>query len=555
MNITQRLILTFSVLFLAIISQAVLAIYFLSGFQDRFEYVQTNTLSSIKDLGQLTEQSNQLALTLYQHQSQADNSKLPAIEDEIQQRVAGLKTLTDYYLKHDISNDEDKRLTNMAFDNLHVIEQRLPDFITASRAHEDELSRAILERKEGVGDAIRTLVAGYQKQLALNIAIGEGLRATNHSIYNTLFWGTIAGVFATILVFGLFAASTIIRIRNNLSAIGSIMTHSSDNLDLTVSADESRRDEIGNMARSFNALMKRVADALASVNAASHSVGSASAQIAAGNEDLSSRTEQQAASLEQTAASMTELSETVRQTADNTRQASLLAVNANQLSEKSSASLDAMLVTMKDIQGSSRRVSEIVALIEGIAFQTNILALNAAVEAARAGEHGKGFAVVAGEVRNLSQRSTTAAREIKQLINESFKLTETGADQASNVGENMSVMKDAIRQVSALVNEIAAAAQEQSQGIEQVHKAVNQMDDVTQQNAALVEEASAASQSLQEQAAALTRMVGEFRIDNRESKHALASKSSLAESGTIQKVKNLLPKPSQSAAEENWQSF
>jgi len=241
-------------------------------------------------------------------------------------------------------------------------------------------------------------------------------------------------------------------------------------------------------------------------------VSSASVQISAGNEDLSSRTEQQAASLEQTAASMTELSETVRQTADNTRQASQLAANASGLSEKSSTSLTTMLSTMDNIRGSSRKVTEIVSIIEGIAFQTNILALNAAVEAARAGEHGKGFAVVAGEVRNLSQRSTTAAHEIKTLIEESHRLTEAGAAQASDVGRNMSVMNDAIHQVSQLVEEIAAAAVEQSQGIVQVQQAVNQMDDVTQQNAALVQEASAASQSLQEQAGNLNQLVGKFHV-------------------------------------------
>jgi len=307
----------------------------------------------------------------------------------------------------------------------------------------------------------------------------------------------------------------------------------------TVSADASRHDEVGNMARAFNNLMQRVSGALRSVSAASQSVSSASAQIAAGNEDLSSRTEQQAASLEETAASMTQLSETVRQTADNTRQASQLADNMNVLSEKSASSLETMLGTMGDIRSSSRKVTEIITLIEGIAFQTNILALNAAVEAARAGEHGKGFAVVAGEVRNLSQRSTTAAREIKELIDVSYSLIEAGAHQAGDVSENMNSMGNAIRQVTDLVNEIAAAATEQSQGIAQVHQAVNQMDDVTQQNAALVEEASAASRSLQEQADALARLVGEFKVEQ-ETEHRpmpvqypqkLASLARVAKSG------------------------
>ncbi|WP_413530090.1 methyl-accepting chemotaxis protein [Rahnella inusitata] len=512
MNITQRLLLTFSLLSAALIALGVVAIMLISGFQARFEYVQVNAISSIKDLNKLINQSNTLSLTLYKHQSQTDNSKMPEVETQIQQQIAGLKTLTDFYRQHDISSDEDERLTLLAFDNIRKVEEKLPAFLASSRAHQDDVSLALIEGEGGIGGAIRQLIADYQKQLVVNINISESLRATNHKIFTSTLWGMGTGVTATIMLLGFFALVTIRRVRQSLLAIGNIMTVASDRLDLTVSADDSRHDEVGNMARAFNSLMQRVSGALLSVNAASQSVSSASAQIAAGNEDLSSRTEQQAASLEETAASMTELSETVRQTADNTRQASQLAGNMNALSEKSASSLETMLGTMGDIRSSSRKVTEIITLIEGIAFQTNILALNAAVEAARAGEHGKGFAVVAGEVRNLSQRSTTAAREIKELIDLSYSLIEAGAHQAGDVSENMNSMGNAIRQVTDLVNEIAAAATEQSQGIAQVHQAVNQMDDVTQQNAALVEEASSASRSLQEQADGLARLVGEFRV-------------------------------------------
>ncbi|MGJ0191710.1 methyl-accepting chemotaxis protein [Pantoea sp. RRHST58] len=514
MNITQRLLLTFSLLFGAIILQAILAISLLSGFQDRFEYVQANAIPSIKDIGKRVDESNQLALLLYKHQSQTDDTKFAGVEKEIAASLAQIKSQIDDYMANNISNEEDKRLTRVAYEDLRTISDRLPAFLAASHAHQDSLTLGMIEGNEGIGAAIRQLINDNQKQLTLNINLSNQLRDTNRSLFTTVLWATIGGVIATVVLFGLFSAFTTLRIRRSLSAIGDVMTRASDNLDLTLNADESRRDEIGNMARAFNHLMQRVASALASVNQASQSVSSASVQITAGNEDLSSRTEQQAASLEQTAASMTELSETVRQTADNTRQASQLAANASSLSEKSGQSLTTMLATMENIRGSSRKVNDIVSLIEGIAFQTNILALNAAVEAARAGEHGKGFAVVAGEVRNLSQRSTAAAHEIKALIEASHQLTEAGAAQASDVGRNMEVMKDAIRQVSDLVGEIAAAAVEQSQGIAQVHQAVNQMDDVTQQNAALVEEASAAAQSLQEQASTLTELVGKFRVGN-----------------------------------------
>ena len=511
MNISQRLLLTLSMLFGAIILQAILALSLLSGFQDRFEFVQTNAIPSIKDIGKLIDQSNQLSITLYQHQSQLHDSNMPAVEKQIDEQINGLKALTDYYMANDISNEEDKRLTNVAFENIQRVASQLPAFLTASRAHQNEVSLGLLEGNSGVGAAIRQMIADFQTQLALNISAGDALRTTNRSTFHFVFWTTVVGVAATVVIFGLFSLFTVMRIRRSLSAVGKVMLTASENLDLTLSADESRRDEVGNMAHSFNILMQRVSEALSSVRKASQSVSSASVQISAGNEDLSSRTEQQAASLEQTAASMTQLSETVRQTADNTRQASQLAANASALSEKNGTSLTTMLSTMDEIRGSSRKVTEIVSIIEGIAFQTNILALNAAVEAARAGEHGKGFAVVAGEVRSLSQRSSNAAREIKE---ESHRLTESGATQAGDVGRNMDVMNDAIHQVSQLVGEIAAAAVEQSQGIMQVQQAVNQMDDVTQQNAALVEQAAAASQSLQEQAGNLNQLVGKFHVSD-----------------------------------------
>ncbi|MBK4785743.1 MAG: HAMP domain-containing protein [Pantoea sp. Pent] len=550
MNISQRLLLTFSMLFGAIILQAVLAISLLSGFQERFEYVQTNAIPSIKDLNTLIDCSNQLALTLYKHQPQLQVSNMPAVEADIDKQIGGLKSLTDYYMKHDISSEEDKRLTEVAFSNIQRVNERLPAFLSASRAHQNAISLDLIEGQSGIGAAIRQLIADYQKQLMLNIAIGDELRATNRSTFHNVLWTTISGVVATVLVFGLFglfALFTVLRIRRSLADVGKVMMRASENLDLTLNADESRRDEVGNMARSFNQLMRSVAGSLSAVRSASHSVNSASVQIAAGNEDLSARTEQQAASLEQTVASMTELSETVRQTADNTRQASQLAANASSLSEKSGTSLSTMLSTMDDIRGSSRKVTDIVSMIEGIAFQTNILALNAAVEAARAGEHGKGFAVVAGEVRSLSQRSTSAAREIKGLIEESHRLTEAGAAQVSDVSSNMQVMNDAIHQVSELMSEIAAAAVEQSQGISQVQQAVNQMDDVTQQNAALVEQASAASQSLQEQAQTLNQLVTRFV---------------LAESGATPVIKpapasHKAPQPGRLAlaSDADWQSF
>lgn len=549
MNMTQRLSLAFSLLAGSLIILGIVTISLLAGFQARFEYVQVNTIDSLKVLNRLVDESNRLSVALYRHQTEDENGKLASLEAVIQKRIEDISTLTKYYVDNDITNDEDRAMTDKSLQLIAAVKQNLPAFLNASRSHQNALSLALLSDDEGIGGAITQLKSSYRNQFDFNSKIGEALRLQNQHIYLQTKWGMAAGIALTIIGLGMLTIFTILRVRRSLKAIGDVMERASTRLDLSLKADDSRRDEVGIMARSYNRLMESISSALHAVSSASQSVSSASAQIAAGNEDLSARTEEQAASLEQTAASMTPISETVRQTADNTRQASHLAENTRNLSDTSSAALNTMLNTMASIRDSSGKVGDIITLIEGIAFQTNILALNAAVEAARAGEHGRGFAVVAGEVRNLSQRSTTAAREIKGLIQSSNALIESGTSQADNVNHNMETMRGAVSQVTDLVNEIAAAATEQSQGISQVHQAVNQMDDVTQQNAALVEEASAASLSLQEQADTLAALVRKF---------TLAGPSASGETPQRNPVAVRAPKPVLAMAtsgQDNWQRF
>ncbi len=272
------------------------------------------------------------------------------------------------------------------------------------------------------------------------------------------------------------------------------------------------RDETGRLLRALHDMQDKLAAAVRTIRAGSETISSAAGQIAAGNTDLSSRTEEQAASLEETAASMEELASTVKQNADNARQANQLAASASEVAQRGGAVVSAVVSTMGDISASSRKISEIVSVIDGIAFQTNILALNAAVEAARAGEQGKGFAVVAGEVRSLAQRSAQAAREVKALIEASVSKVAEGAGHAENAGATMQEVVASVKRVTDIMGEIAAASQEQASGIEQVNRAVSQMDEVTQQNAALVEEAAAAAGSMQDQAHALVGAVGVFRL-------------------------------------------
>ncbi|MEX3672268.1 methyl-accepting chemotaxis protein [Paraburkholderia phenoliruptrix] len=282
--------------------------------------------------------------------------------------------------------------------------------------------------------------------------------------------------------------------------------------DLTSHIETDGRDEVGRLLHSLAKMNTQLAEFITGIHATTDSVTVTSREIASGNADLSARTEAQAASLEETAASMAQLTETVKQNADNASQANQLALQAAVIADASNDAVQDMVITIEKMNSSSIQISEITAVIEAIAFQTNILALNAAVEAARAGEQGRGFAVVASEVRALAQRSAAAAKEIKELINSSVHAINQGAKQASAVGVTMADVKQAIKRVSDIVGEIAIASDQQSQGIEQVNQAVHQMDTATQQNAALVEESAAAAFSLDEQATRLHSAVSVFKV-------------------------------------------
>ena len=281
--------------------------------------------------------------------------------------------------------------------------------------------------------------------------------------------------------------------------------------DLTVEI-ATRNGDSASLLFAMKTMRDKLVGIVSQVRAGTDTITTASSEIAQGNLDLSSRTEEQASSLEETASSMEELTSTVRQNADNARQANTLAGAASDVASKGGAVVGQVVQTMESINASSRKIVDMISVIDGIAFQTNILALNAAVEAARAGEEGRGFAVVAAEVRNLAQRSAGAAKEIKALIGDSVEQVEIGSKLVRDAGLTMDEVVGSVRRVADIMQEITAASSEQSAGIEQVNQAVVQMDQVTQQNAALVEEAAAAAESLQDQAHALTELVGVFRL-------------------------------------------
>ncbi len=293
--------------------------------------------------------------------------------------------------------------------------------------------------------------------------------------------------------------------------------------DLTSRIVAQGSNETGALMGALRDMNANLVDIVSQVRVGTGTIAEAADQISAGNLELSSRTEQQASSLEETASSMEELTSTVRQNADNAREANALAQTASQVAGRGGETVGRVVQTMDAITESSKKIVDIIGVIDGIAFQTNILALNAAVEAARAGEQGRGFAVVASEVRNLAQRSAGAAKEIKELIGNSVDKVEEGSRLVSDAGTTMQEIVDSIGRVTAIMSQIAMASAEQSSGIEQVNQAVAQMDQVTQQNAALVEEAAAASDAMREQAQALSALVSTFRFEERAVQAAVQS--------------------------------
>jgi methyl-accepting chemotaxis protein len=282
--------------------------------------------------------------------------------------------------------------------------------------------------------------------------------------------------------------------------------------DLSADVHSDRDDELGRLLQAMQAMQEKLRSLVGHIRESAESIGVASREVAVGNQDLSQRTEHTAGNLQEAASAMTQLTGTVRQSADAAVQANGLATSASEVARRGGAAVSEVVATMHEINASSSKIADIIGVIDGIAFQTNILALNAAVEAARAGEQGRGFAVVASEVRSLAQRSAGAAKEIKSLIGASVERVETGARQVAGAGATMQELESSVERVSAIIAEISHAAAEQSTGIGQVGGAVAQLETMTQQNAALVEQSAAAAQSLRAQAESLNTLVQAFRL-------------------------------------------
>jgi len=365
--------------------------------------------------------------------------------------------------------------------------------------------------KEGRGkqgmDAMRALLGEIgQAETVLLAQRSEAAAALQARTHWTLLGGGAAALILAALIAWWLARNISVPLRSAIDVARQVAQG-----DLTVQVKVRSKDETGELMQALKEMTASLLRIVTEVRGGTQAIATASRQIASGNLDLSARTEQQASSLEETASSMEELTSTVQQNAQNAHEANGLAASASAVAGKGGSVVAQVVDTMGSINDSSRKIVDIIAVIDGIAFQTNILALNAAVEAARAGEQGRGFAVVATEVRNLAQRSAGAAKEIKALINDSVAQVESGARLVDEAGHTMHEIVDSVHKVSSIVGHISAASDEQRAGIEQVNQAISEMDHVTQQNASLVEEAAAAAEAMQEQAARLADAVSVFR--------------------------------------------
>ena len=378
-----------------------------------------------------------------------------------------------------------------------------------ARAMQPELAASMLTTK--LGPVQKQWMAALDE---LSSAAEDGrarvLAETRASGQRTLIWMGVAGVLA-LAVGGLLALTLARRISGRLGEAVSVTQHIAEG-NLTSAVNGAGRDEVSMTLAALDAMQCRLHSTIGEVRSAVQAIETASSEIASGTNDLSSRTEESASSLQQTASSMEQLTSTVKSSADNAVMARKLATSASDVAQRGGQVVTQVVATMEDINTSSRKIGEIIGVIDGIAFQTNILALNAAVEAARAGEQGRGFAVVASEVRNLAQRSAQAAKEIKALIGASVDKVEAGTRLVGEAGSTMSDIVASVQRVGAVIAEISQAAGEQTAGIEQINSAVAQLDHVTQQNAALVEQSAAAADSMREQTARLAQAVGAFRL-------------------------------------------
>lgn len=512
MTILRKLISIFTLFSIVMITLGGVSLNALHQAQVRFEYVASNSLASINTLSQALqsreEARRQILMSLLVNNKDIFERHMNTAKDLLGKTRATLNT----YQTSMISDEKDAGLiktTIQAFDNYH---QNVNEMVKVYNTDGIEAARGMVSDGGIIAVSSVALSAAIQQTLNYNNDLAHSYADKNNSQYKETFWFLIAVIVISTITIFVFCYFLLTYMKKSLHNLQETMKNISDTMNLTLRVDITKKDELGATANSFNSLIENIRNVLSSVKDASKEVDTASNEIAISNDDLSSRTESQASSLEQTAASMNELSATVKQNMDNAREANVYIEQVQSFVNQSHKELSALKNSIDDISASSNKISEITAIIDGIAFQTNILALNAAVEAARAGEQGKGFAVVAGEVRTLSQRSSSAARDIRLLIEEAIQNVAKGVDYAANVTAKMNEALAVVDETTHIINQVSHSSSEQSHGIDQVNIAVTQMEGNLQQNAAMVEQMAAAANSLSQQASKLSGEVSAFRL-------------------------------------------
>jgi methyl-accepting chemotaxis protein len=520
LNITTKLITSFLVVIVLVLALGSFSVVQLSKVSDTSDDLASNWLPSIRTLAEL-----KLAAARLRSQEQgqllaANPQEAAGFATDMIQQINNLQKSRKQY-EGLISAPEERALYPELSKNIDLYLNSHQQFIELLGKDQKEQANKLLK-----GDAAKQYLAMIdQAEKLVNInddGASNANRLAKDTYASSRLWivGIMAFCAATAMLLALWVSRVIAL---PLAEALKVARQVADG-DLTATIQPRGKDETGQLLDALKIMNDKLLQIVSEVRQGTDTITTASNEIATGNMDLSSRTEQQAGSLEETASAMEELTSTVKQNADNARQANQLAVSASSVAIQGGDVVGQVVSTMGSINESSKKIVDIISVIDGIAFQTNILALNAAVEAARAGEQGRGFAVVASEVRSLAQRSSAAAKEIKLLIDDSVSKVDIGSALVAQAGSTMDDVVSSVKRVTDIVGEITAATQEQSVGLEEINRAIVQMDEVTQQNAALVEQAAAAAQSLQEQAGNLSQTVSVFKLDQR----GLSSSSSTA---------------------------
>jgi methyl-accepting chemotaxis protein len=511
LTIAKRLALGFGAALAVIVAIVVVGLMQIGSMRGATQDIADNWLPSVQRVGQMHTASSDIRIQEFKHVLNTDERAMAAIEKSMADLFTAFEADHKAYVGL-ISSDEERRIYEAFAVDWKRYLQLHDEILALSRKNENDKAKALLEgeSKRYFDSSSASLVKLVELNSAGAGAAAKVAEASYTTARNMLLGGLVLGFLAAALS-GLWVARAILGQLGGEPVDAAALASAIAAGDLSQTVKVKDADTISLMAR-LDAMQKSLKDVVYGVRQNAEGVATASAQIAQGNQDLSQRTEEQASALQQTAATMEQLSTTVRNNTDSAKQANQLAQGASVVAAQGGEVVGQVVSTMQGISDSSRKIGDIIGVIDGIAFQTNILALNAAVEAARAGEQGRGFAVVASEVRSLAQRSAEAAKEIKALIGRSVEQVEQGTLLVDRAGKTMGEIVGSIRRVSDIVAEITSASVEQSSGISQVGDAVGQMDQATQQNAALVEESAAAAESLKGQAQQLVQAVAVFKL-------------------------------------------